>query len=238
MFIEVNGTNLFYEKIGSGRPLILLHGNSQDHTLFSDVVNRLSTHYTIYAVDSRDHGQSDPSPELEYKIMAEDTAEFIKILNLEKPAICGSSDGAIIAMILASRYPDLLSGLVLCGGNMRIDGMKKWFMNSMGFFYFLIQKSPNEKDRASERKLKLILDQPSITKDQMEKISVPTLVLAGSKDIVKESHTKEMASCIPNCKLKIVKGEGHVSYIKKGSKLCGIILPFLKNEKVTEYSSC
>jgi len=40
-----------------------------------------------------------------------------------------------------------LARLIICGGNMHVDGMKKWFISSMGFFHSLIQKSPNEKDR-------------------------------------------------------------------------------------------
>ena len=58
MFIHVNGVHLFYEKQGTGKPLILLHGNEEDHRIFDEAIELLKKHYTVYAVDSRGHGQS------------------------------------------------------------------------------------------------------------------------------------------------------------------------------------
>ena len=54
MFIHVNGVRLFYEKQGTGKPLILLHGNEENHRIFDEAIELLKKHYTVYAVDSRD----------------------------------------------------------------------------------------------------------------------------------------------------------------------------------------
>ena len=53
MFIHVNGVRLFYEKQGTGKPLILLHGNEEDHRIFDEATELLKRHYTVYTVDSR-----------------------------------------------------------------------------------------------------------------------------------------------------------------------------------------
>ena len=55
MYLGVNGIQLFYTKTGQGRPLILVHGNSEDHTIFDEAVHVLREHFTCYAVDSRGH---------------------------------------------------------------------------------------------------------------------------------------------------------------------------------------
>ena len=59
MFIQVHGIRLYYEKIGTGKPLILVHGNEEHHRIFDNAAEILKKHYTLYLVDSRGHGQSD-----------------------------------------------------------------------------------------------------------------------------------------------------------------------------------
>ena len=66
MYIGVNGIQLYYEKTGHGRPLIMVHGNSEDHTIFKEAVEVLKEHFTCYTPDSRGHGQSSPCRELHY----------------------------------------------------------------------------------------------------------------------------------------------------------------------------
>lgn len=230
MFATVNGIEIYYEKSGQGHSLILLHGNSQDHTFFDGLVKRLANQYTVYALDSRSHGKSSITPELAYADMAEDIACFIHELGLVKPILCGSSDGGIIGLMLAAKYPDILSKLVVCGANTNVEGLKAWFVNAMRFCYSLAIKSKDPKNIVMTQKLRLILDQPEITKSDLQRIAVPTLVLAGSRDLVKDSHTREMAACIVNHSLLILKGETHTSYIKNSRKLCNVMFPFLEGK--------
>ena len=89
MYAIVNGLKLFYHKEGSGRPVILLHGNGEDHTIFDVAIRDLARSYTVYALDSRAHGKSDPVPSLTYREMAGDVAGFIRQQGLEKPALVG-----------------------------------------------------------------------------------------------------------------------------------------------------
>ena len=58
MIQHVNGIDLFYEVKGTGDPLLMVHGNSEDHTIFDEAAEVLKDRFTVYLVDSRDHGQS------------------------------------------------------------------------------------------------------------------------------------------------------------------------------------
>ena len=58
MIAEVNGIKLFYEKSGKGRPLVMVHGNGEDHTIFDEAVRELRDEYCCYCLDSRCHGRS------------------------------------------------------------------------------------------------------------------------------------------------------------------------------------
>lgn len=53
MFINVNNIRLYYEKHGEGNPLILLHGNEENHFIFDEAVEKLKKYYTVYTLDSR-----------------------------------------------------------------------------------------------------------------------------------------------------------------------------------------
>ena len=97
----VNGIRLFYEQTGEGRPLVMLHGNGEDHTIFDEAVEVLSNRFTCYAIDSQGHGQSDEVDELHYADMASDLLAFLEELDLRDVVLCGYSDGGIVALLAA-----------------------------------------------------------------------------------------------------------------------------------------
>ena len=96
MFAQVNGIQMFYEKRGEGRPIIMVHGNSEDHTIFDKAAVSLSVRYACYCIDSRCHGQSEDTPELHYADMTEDVIAFLETLDLRNAVFYGLSDGGII----------------------------------------------------------------------------------------------------------------------------------------------
>ena len=218
MRINVKGIELFYNVSGEGPPIILLHGNGQDHTIFRVLIKKLSVNYTVYAIDSRDHGKSSRVKRLDYMSKMEDFAEFIHILEIHKPIVYGFSDGGIIGLLLAIYHPDLLSKLIISGANINPDGVKKFFMILMKIAYFFTRSN----------KLKLMITQPDISEDDLYTITTPTLVLAGHHDVIKEEHTKLIARSIEGSELRIIPGESHTSYVLHNEKLYGIIKSFIE----------
>ena len=81
MNVQVNGVILYYEKQGSGPPLVLLHGNGEDGRIFDRTAEVLAPHYTVYTIDSRCHGQSSRDVPLSYDLMAADVLAFSKALS-------------------------------------------------------------------------------------------------------------------------------------------------------------
>lgn len=217
MYQEVNGIELFYEKAGQGQPIILLHGNGGSHRLFHKLIKLLETNYTVYAIDSRDHGYSTKVEELNYRTMAEDIAEFIRVLGIEKPILYGFSDGGILGLLIASKYPMLLSKLIVSGANLNPDGIvKRWDR----LFRLLYRITKN-------RKLLLMNTQPDIRPEELHRITIPTLVLAGSRDMITREHTLMIAENIKGSILQILKGEGHTSYVINHKKLYRILADFI-----------
>ena len=217
MKISVNGIELFYNKNGKGPPIILLHGNSQDHRIFRTITKRLSGEYTVYALDSRDHGRSSKVKTLSYQSKMEDVARFINKLEIKKPILYGFSDGGIIGLLLAIHHPDVLKKLIISGANTSPDGIKGFAFTLIKAGYFFTRN----------RKLKLMLTQPDISDAQLNTIVTPTLVLAGHHDVIKEEHTVNIAKNIQGSELRILKGENHTSYVLDNEKLYDTIKAFI-----------
>lgn len=224
MFQKVNGIELYYEKMGQGSPIILLHGNGEDHQIFQTLMLKLAKSYTVYAIDSRGHGRSTKLKELDYVTMAEDIVAFIESLHMEQPILYGFSDGGILGLLIAAHKPNLLSKLIISGANVKPNGIKTRYFRSFQLIH-LITRNP---------KYKLMVTQPSIENEDLANIRIETLVLAGSKDMILETHTRHIAECIPNSTLQILEGEDHMSYVYDNEKLYDIMKPFL--EKIDEKS--
>lgn len=217
MIAKVNGVSLYYEIKGQGRPLILVHGNGEDHHIFDQLVDGLKEYFTCYCLDSCGHGQSSSVDVYSYQAMAEDVIEFINELELKEVSYYGFSDGGIIGLLIASQT-DLLEHLIISGANTNPQGLKGQIYYLMKMAY-IFKKDP---------KVKMMLEQPHINNHQLSKIKAKTLVLAGSKDMIKESHTINIAHHINNSELMILAGENHSSYIINSTKLASIILNFIK----------
>ncbi|MBQ6265929.1 MAG: alpha/beta hydrolase [Clostridia bacterium] len=214
MFITVNGVKLYYEKSGAGRPLIMVHCNSMSHKIFRSAVKVLEKRFTVYCPDSRDHGKSEKVKTLHYEDMAEDMFRFIEALGIEKPVFYGFSDGGIIGLILACNHPGLLSSLIVSGASLNPGSTKDL---PMKFF-----KLWSRFDRSD--KMRIMMREPDITDEMLSKITVPTFVTAGEKDVIKLSHTRHIADTVPGAQLKIFEKAGHSGYIMNSTKIADYIL--------------
>lgn len=214
MMCNVNHINLYYEKSGTGKPLILLHGNGETHEIFDKAIPLLAEHVTVYALDSRGHGRSDAVLTYHYADFAEDVNCFIEVHKLERPILYGFSDGGIIGLLLAVQHPRLLSRLIISGANTMPKGIRVGWLKLFQCINAVVK----------EPKMEMMLTEPNITAAMLQSIAIPTTILAGSRDMVKRSHTEYIARNIQNSKLHILQGEGHGSYIVHSTKIAKLIL--------------
>ena len=223
MFIKVNDLKLYYEKSGSGQPILLLHGNGEDHRIFDKLIPKLAKACTVYAIDSRGHGKSDRVPTYHYEEMASDITAFIRQLGLEKPWICGFSDGAILGLLTALENPGLVGKLVLCGVNLNPEAVKPAARRMMKWSYRL---------RHDER-VGMMLREPQIDPARLASLDLPVLVLAGSRDLILPEHTRLVAQSIPGARLLVLPGENHGSYVVHSDLLYAAMKTFLEGTRPT-----
>ncbi len=127
-YVEHDGARVWYATYGSGAPVILLHGGLGHSGNWSHQVPALvEAGYQAVVIDSRGHGRStrDSRP-FSYELMASDVLAVMDALGLERAAFVGWSDGACVAMILASGDPDRVAGVFFFGCNMDPSGAKQF----------------------------------------------------------------------------------------------------------------
>ena len=210
---------LFYEETGSGEPLILLHGNGEDHTIFDNVAKHFAKKYRVIAIDTRGHGKS-PLGDEPFSLyqFAEDLNEFMNEQKIEKANILGFSDGGHIALLFASEYPEKVIKLIANGANTKPSGIKPLVHLAMLFRYMLysVAAAFSGKFELKKALYYIMLHEPHITKEELEQITAPTLVLVGTEDLIRESESKYIKKSIPNSEIVFILGNHFI--VKNNTK--------------------
>lgn len=205
---------LHYTRQGSGPPLLLLHGNGEDGSYFTHQIGYFSRQYTVYAIDTRGHGQS-PWGDAPFTMaqFARDLLDFMDEQELTRAHILGFSDGGNIALTFALAYPERVEKLVLNGANLDPSGVKAHVQIPIVLGYRLASlfsgRSPQAKQNAEI--LGLMVNEPHIPAQALGDLRVPTLVIAGSRDMVKDSHTRRIAGALPGSQLVILPGDHFIA---------------------------
>ncbi|MFE0644015.1 alpha/beta fold hydrolase [Streptomyces sp. NPDC058877] len=112
--VDVNGVGLFYQAVGGGEPLVLVHGSWGDHHNWDPVVHGLASTHRVFAYDRRGHSQSDRTdgPGSRYED-EEDLAALMEALGVAPARVVGSSFGASVVIGLAARRPGLFRRIVV-----------------------------------------------------------------------------------------------------------------------------
>lgn len=104
---------LNYRTLGSGTPMVIMHGVFGTSDNWVTVSKSLAEHFQVYLLDLRNHGQSPHSEVFSYEAMAADLEEFIEEHKLVKPIIVGHSMGGKVAMTFAAKYENISKLIVV-----------------------------------------------------------------------------------------------------------------------------
>lgn len=212
--------------------MILLHGNGEDCTYFVGQIEEFSRFYHVFALDTRGHGKT-PRGEAPFTIrqFADDLLYFMDGHHLERANLLGFSDGGNIAMVFAMKYPGRVDRLILDGANLDAKGVKRSIQIpiEIGYrFARLFARKSEEAARHAEM-LGLMVHDPNVSPEELVRIQSKTLVLAGTKDMIKEQHTRLIASRIPDSRLVFIEGD-HFIANKRPDEFNRAVLDFLGND--------
>lgn len=206
--------SLHFVEQGGGKPLILLHGNGEDGSYFKHQINCFSADYRVIAIDTRGHGQSSRG-EKPFTIVqfAEDLHDFMDEKGIAKAILLGFSDGGNITLTFALKYPERVERMIVDGANLFPRGVKPLYQWPIEIGYRIAKLFAKKSDKAKQNAemLGLMVNEPHIDPVELTRLTMPVLVVAGTKDMIKESHTRLIHKSLPNAQLAILDGDHFVA---------------------------
>ena len=183
-----DGVKLYYETYGSGEPLLLIHGNGASIASFKAQIEYFRKRYRVIAMDSRDQGRSGESHDaLTYEKMTDDQAALLDHLHVPAACVLGWSDGGIEALLLGVRHPEKVKKIAAMAANLEPDGA---IPGAVAMAKEMIQSAaPGSRER---KVAEILVNEPHIPAAMLEKIQVPTLILASDHDLIRDEHTLEI----------------------------------------------
>jgi pimeloyl-ACP methyl ester carboxylesterase len=258
-FAEVNGAKLYYEALGKGPAVVLVHGGLVDSRLWDDQMRPLSKRFRVVRYDLRGYGRSaaatGPFSHLE------DLRGLLDLLGIEKATLVGLSLGGIIAADFALEHPARVSRLVLAGPGLRgdkqpppqdaaaaIEAMKQGaeaFADATMRRELYAAVRPGT--RAHARLRLMLLDsfkslsalRPGFLKypdpptaERLSDIKAPTLVIIGSRDgrnLLNIADT--LSSNIPGARKVVIPGASHHPPVETPQEFNRALLDFLESRE-------
>ena len=221
-YLDIQNAKIYYESYGTGEPLILLHGNNGSISDFYKLIPNLAKNFNVITIDTRGQGRSTDltTSDYNYELFAADLLEVVQHLGLKKINILGWSDGGNTGLIFNSKHPEFVSKLVTIGANLNPKGVKEDLIK-------VFQNQISEQ-KGNQRLIKLMLNHPNITTNELRKIQNPVLIVAGSDDVIKEEHTELIHKSITGSELEIMSNATHYIPFEQPDKLSKIITMFLQ----------
>lgn len=238
--VASGGASLFYAEWGQGDPVILLHGGLGSIENFAYLIPDLAPSYHVIGIDSRGHGRStrDETP-YSYSLMADDVIAVMDDLGLEQAAFVGWSDGGIIILDMAIRYPERLTRGFMLGANYNLDGLDLSPMvtspsiarsRSTGrAIYERVSQTPSGYDAFVSDIYEMWSTLPNYTSQQLQSIRVPLTVAHGlEEEFISEAHSVEMAELIPGAQFLPLPHVSHYALWQDPDLISSEVLTFLE----------
>jgi len=218
-YYNVRGINIYTEQYGTGKPLLLIHGNGDSIKGMAKIIPYFSNKYKVIAVDSRAHGKSfDLGDSLSFEMMADDNAALIEKMNLDSVYVIGWSDGGIVAILLAMRHPEKVIKLASTGANLWPDSTalipSLWKDEKKHFDAFKSKIFTDIKEKNDWKIFMLDWLQPNITLNALHSIVNPSLIISGDNDAINLEHTIKIYQNITKANLWILPNSGHATLIE------------------------
>jgi pimeloyl-ACP methyl ester carboxylesterase len=255
-YAPVNGLEMYYEVHGSGRPLVLLHGNlSTIGVDFGGIIPVLAKHRQVIAVEQQAHGHTaDIDRPLSIQDWTGDTAALLRHLGVERADLFGYSSGSGVAFQLALDHPELVGKLVLASFSYRLDGLHPGLMDNIAELkpehlagtpfeqdYARVAPNPGDWPKLISKITQMDADLPQWTAEDVRGLASPAMVIIGDSDIVQPEHAVEIfrllgggvigdLAGLPRSRLAVLPGTTHVTLVQRADWLASMVGEFLDAE--------
>ena len=231
-YLNTRGFKMYYEIYGTGKPLLIIHGNGGSIKDFSKQIPYFTREYKVILADSRAQGKSiDTGDSLNYEMMADDFNALLDHLHLDSCYVIGWSDGGINGLLLAMRHPEKVKKLAITGTNLWPDStaLEPSLFQFLGYYADSLSRVKQTPEIKNQYKLvAMMTKEPNISLEQLHTIKYPTLVIGGDHDAILPKHTLLIAEAIPQSYLWILPNSGHSTPINYSKQFNETINDFFK----------
>jgi pimeloyl-ACP methyl ester carboxylesterase len=237
-FAPVNGIKMFYAEYGRGDPILLIPIGAADADMWSAVIPVLSKNHTVVIADSRGHGRSTRTDQpFTYDLMSSDYLALLDYLGIERVALVGASDGAIIGLDIAMHHPERLTKLFAQGANVTLDGTfdkaadpaaSKAAAALWAADYRRMSETPDQYDVLHTALGKMWDSEPNFTGAQLAGIRTPTAVVMSDHDEwIKPAHARYIAHKIPGARIVMLRNVSHYAALQDPAGYANAVLRFV-----------
>ena len=244
-YVDLGGVRTWYDEKGTGDPLVLLHPGGADSRAFGSNLDAFAMRFRTFTPERRGHGHTpDVNGPITFELMAGDTIRFLEQVVGSSARLVGYSDGAIVALLVALRRPDLVSQLVFVAGVFHHDGWMPGVIdpNNQPPEFMAVsygEVSPDGIDHfpvVVEKLMHMHLIEPALTVDHLAEVDCRTLVMFGDDDEITLEHATSLYRALPNAELAVVPGTSHGLLVEKPEVCNTIIVDFLYNKAVPTFA--
>ncbi|MBV8978640.1 MAG: alpha/beta hydrolase [Alphaproteobacteria bacterium] len=238
-YAPVNGIRIWYAQFGRGEPLLFLHGGLGNSNYWGNQVRVFSSSYRVIVMDSRGHGRStrDGRP-YGYDLMASDVVALLDYLKIDRVALVGWSDGAIIGLDIAMHHPERLSKVFAFAANIDPSGVSdashspvaNAFIARAGKEYAALSPTPKRYQSFLAEIEKMWSTQPHWTRADFARITVPIWIADGDHDeMVNHDQPRTLADWTPRAGLLIEPDVSHFAILQDPEQFNHDLAHFLKS---------
>lgn len=215
-YYPIRGIKMYCEIYGSGRPLLMIHGNGGRIKSFQKNIPYFAARYQVIVADSRAQGKSvDDGDALTFEMMADDEAALLDALHVPSAEVIGYSDGGIVALLLAMRHPEKVIKLAATGANLWPDASAfapgLWEREKKHYEAGKDKPRQTPKERNDWKLFLLDWNEPHIALTDLRSIHCPSLIICGDHDAISIGHTVKIFENIPQAALWVVPNSGHAT---------------------------
>jgi pimeloyl-ACP methyl ester carboxylesterase len=240
MYLDIAGHQVWVTEIGTAATtIVLLHGGmGHSDQLLETIGPHLAKHYRVLAYDRRGHGRTaDTGAPFDFAEMVDEAIAVVQRLVRGRAHFVGWSDGGIVSLLLSLRRPELIARQVLIGANYHVSGVRELPSDTELGKRMREEYAARSPDGVAHfamvaRKLgDLYAHQPTLTTDDLRRVEVPSLVLAGDDDLIELSHTTSLFEHLPRGQLAIVPAASHAVALEAPEDVARLILHFLRADE-------
>jgi pimeloyl-ACP methyl ester carboxylesterase len=238
-YMDLRGHQVFsYEWDNNGEALVLLHGGlSQTSHFDATVLPAVEDTHHVFAYDRTAHGfTGDREGSMHFDFQCDEAIAYLEDVVKEPAHLIGHSDGAIIALMIAMRRPDLVKSVVSFGGNFHYSGtlpQLEWdgsvSPEDRAEYAVTSPDAPETLDGKIAKMFSIWKSEPEFTVADIAQIKCPVLVLVGDDDVISHKHSVLMYESIPQGRLAVMPGTSHQANKEKPEMFQMFIREFLSN---------